>query len=87
MPTITLSARPPFNFSSVVRSHGWLQLTPFHYDEDRQTLRYTDRLESGRVLEYRIRPASSGVQVTCACAAVGPGTQGDRPEGHLDVRS
>ena len=62
MPTFTLAARPPFNFNSVVKSHGWLQLSPFDYDEARPALRYTDRLESGRVLVYQIRPASAGVR-------------------------
>jgi 3-methyladenine DNA glycosylase/8-oxoguanine DNA glycosylase len=63
MPTLTLPARPPFNFNSVVRSHGWMQLVPFQYDED-GTLRYTDRLSDGRVLDYRIRATSNGVRVT-----------------------
>lgn len=63
MPIITLEARPPFNFHSVVKSHGWLQLTPFLYDETDQTLRYTDRLQDGRVLQYSIARAPGGVQV------------------------
>jgi len=29
----TLSARPPFNFLSVLNSHGWRQLAPFSYDQ------------------------------------------------------
>jgi 3-methyladenine DNA glycosylase/8-oxoguanine DNA glycosylase len=40
-----------------------VQLTPFDYDEANQVLRYTDRLDGGRVLDYQIRPASAGVQV------------------------
>jgi 3-methyladenine DNA glycosylase/8-oxoguanine DNA glycosylase len=76
MPTLTLSARPPFNFHSVVKSHGWLQLTPFLYDEEARTLRYTDRLQSGRVLEFRIRPTAAGVSVT----APAPLTSSDRKE-------
>lgn len=72
MPTFTLAARAPFNFNSVVKSHGWLQLSPFEYDEDRQALRYTDRLESGRVLDYQIHPASAGVQVHTLGSLSGP---------------
>lgn len=72
MPTITLPARPPFNFNSVVKSHGWMQLAPFTYEEHLKTLRYTDHLGSGRVVEYRIRPASGGVQVEVPGPLSGP---------------
>ncbi len=60
---LTLSARPPFNFLSVVNSHGWIQLAPFRFDENSQNLFYTDRLANGRVVEYRITESSSGVKV------------------------
>lgn len=63
MTTLRLAARPPFDFHSVVESHGWLQLAPFRYDEQRETLFYTDRLENGRVAEYGVRAAPGGVQV------------------------
>ncbi len=63
MPSLKLSARKPFNFLSVVNSHGWLQLAPFAFDEAAQTLAYTDRLASGRVLEYRMRAADDGIEV------------------------
>ncbi len=58
-----LSARPPFRFHSVVQSHGWLQLHPFHFDEDRAILFYTDRLSSGRILQYQISEARQGIKV------------------------
>jgi 3-methyladenine DNA glycosylase/8-oxoguanine DNA glycosylase len=61
--TITLPALAPFNFNSVVNSHGWFQLAPFRYDPDHQALCYTDQLESGRVVEYQICPAPGGVRV------------------------
>ena len=60
---LSLAARPPFNFLSVVQSHGWVQLAPFRFDEDSQSLFYTDRLSDHRVLEYRISEASQGVKV------------------------
>jgi 3-methyladenine DNA glycosylase/8-oxoguanine DNA glycosylase len=63
MTTLSLAARPPFNFHSVVESHGWLQLAPFRYDEQHETLFYTDRLESGRVAEYGMCAAPGGIQV------------------------
>ena len=56
-------ARQPFNFHSVVNSHGWVQLAPFQMDEQSGTLSYTDRLRNGRVLELRMREGPKGVQV------------------------
>lgn len=63
MTSVTLAARPPFNFDSVVNSHGWMQLAPFRWDEGSQALYYTDQLSNGRVLEYRMQAADKGLQV------------------------
>jgi 3-methyladenine DNA glycosylase/8-oxoguanine DNA glycosylase len=57
----TLSSRPPFRFLSVIKSHGWVQLAPFAFDEETATLTYTDRLSNGRVLEYHISETEDGV--------------------------
>ncbi|MEW5938096.1 MAG: hypothetical protein AB1750_00425, partial [Chloroflexota bacterium] len=54
-------ARPPFNFRSVVQSHGWVQLAPCAYDGASSTFAYVDRLASGRVVEYRISESADGV--------------------------
>lgn len=51
---LNIPARPPFRFLSVVKSHGWVQLAPFAFDEQSSVLTYIDRLSNGRVLEYRI---------------------------------
>ncbi len=59
----TLTARQPFNFKSVVNSHGWFQLAPFRYDESESALYYVDRLSNRRVLQYRLAPAPKGVEV------------------------
>ena len=59
----SLSANPPFNFLSVVDSHGWRQLAPFSYDEETNTLFYILRLSNGRVIELRLRDAGDGVTV------------------------
>jgi len=59
----TLSARPPFNFLSVVNSHGWRQLAPFSYDENTNMLSYVMRLSNGRVIELELRDAKDGVIV------------------------
>ena len=58
-----LPARPPFNFLSVVRSHGWFQLAPFHFDEQTNTLHYILKLSSGRVVDLKLREAAKGASV------------------------
>jgi len=58
-----LSARPPFRFLSVVKSHGWVQLAPFAFDEETAVLSYTDQLSNGRVLEYQITEGENGVTI------------------------
>jgi 3-methyladenine DNA glycosylase/8-oxoguanine DNA glycosylase len=60
---LTLSARQPFNFHSVVMSHGWVQLAPFRFDEEEAVLSYVDRLSNGRVVEYRLCAAPQGATV------------------------
>src|ERR1044072_641698 len=59
----TLSARPPFNFLSVINSHGWRQLAPVSYDESTDTLSYILRLSNGRVIELKFRAGTDGVAV------------------------
>ncbi len=59
----TLPARKPFNFHSVVHSHGWYQLAPFQFDEETNTLCYVLQLASGRVIELKMRDAVDGVAV------------------------
>ena len=59
----SLSARPPFNFLSVVNSHGWRQLAPFSYDERTNILGYIMRLANGRVVELKFRDGADGVIV------------------------
>jgi 3-methyladenine DNA glycosylase/8-oxoguanine DNA glycosylase len=59
----TLSAQPPFNFLSVVNSHGWRQLAPFSYDETTNTLCYILRLSNARVIELKMRDVTDGVSV------------------------
>jgi 3-methyladenine DNA glycosylase/8-oxoguanine DNA glycosylase len=59
---LSLSARLPFSFLSVVNSHGWVQLAPFRFDKETETLSYIFKLESGRVVELRLRSAASGVR-------------------------
>jgi 3-methyladenine DNA glycosylase/8-oxoguanine DNA glycosylase len=58
-----LPARQPFNFNSVINSHGWIQLAPFRTDESGRILFYTDRLTNGRLVEYRVEEGRGGVHV------------------------
>lgn len=55
---IHLHPRPPFKLSSVIQSHGWVQLAPFESDEHRHDLTYLDRLPSGLVVHYHVRRPS-----------------------------
>ena len=60
---LNLSARPPFSLPTAVKSHGWVRLAPFDFDEDARRLTYIGRLDSGRVVEMRVREADGGVSV------------------------
>jgi 3-methyladenine DNA glycosylase/8-oxoguanine DNA glycosylase len=58
-----LTARKPFNFLSIVNSHGWRQLAPFSYDENSHTLSYVLRLSNGRVIELKVHGTEDGITV------------------------
>jgi 3-methyladenine DNA glycosylase/8-oxoguanine DNA glycosylase len=61
--SLHLPARKPFNFTSVLNSHGWLQLAPFSYDENTNTLSYILHLSKGRVIELKMSDGKDGVNV------------------------
>lgn len=63
MTTLNLDARKPFNFMSVINSHGWRQLAPFTYDEATNRLGYTLRLANARVLELTLHADKDGVRI------------------------
>ncbi len=58
-----LAAHPPFYLPTIVRSHGWVQLDPFDWDDDSGRLTRIERLDSGRVVEVRVQAADGGVCV------------------------
>ena len=60
---LKLPARQPFNFLSVVNSHGWVQLAPFRFNETDRVLFYTGSLSNGRVIDHRITGTPEGVTV------------------------
>ena len=61
MTILQLSARQPFNFQSVVNSHGWVQLAPFRFENN--ILSYVDQLSNKRTLEYHISATATGLQI------------------------
>ena len=63
MTTLHLSARKPFNFLSVVNSHGWRQLAPFAFDEDSKTLSYILRLSNARMIELKFAADKDSVSI------------------------
>jgi 3-methyladenine DNA glycosylase/8-oxoguanine DNA glycosylase len=76
MTTLALPARPPFQFLSVVRSHGWYQLAPNAWDEAAGVLTTVTRLNSGRVLPLAIAGEADGLSVS----APGRLSKGERAE-------
>jgi 3-methyladenine DNA glycosylase/8-oxoguanine DNA glycosylase len=63
MTGLNLPARKPFNFTSVVNSHGWRQLAPFSYDENTNVLGYTLQLANGHVVQLTMRDGKDAVIV------------------------
>lgn len=61
--SLYLPARQPFQLTTVIRSHGWIQLEPFSQSDDNQTLYYIDRLEGQQVLALAIETDREGVNV------------------------
>ncbi|MEJ2211255.1 MAG: hypothetical protein P8129_19750 [Anaerolineae bacterium] len=65
----TLSARSPFSLPAAVRSHGWIQLAPFHQEDDEgRAFTYVRELDSGRVVELRVTEAPGGVSIEVGAA-------------------
>jgi N-glycosylase/DNA lyase len=62
MPEIHIAAPPDFAFDRTVRSHGWFDLPPFHYDREAGTLAFAyidDASES--VVAVTVRGAPRGL--------------------------
>lgn len=60
--SLTISVNPPFSFSAVVQSHGWVQLAPNRYVDG--VLHTVDELPSGRVVAPALAARADGVKVT-----------------------
>jgi len=61
---ISLPAQAPFLLSTVMYSHGWIQLPPFKDEGANAGFRYIDRLASGKVVEYSIEEFIDGVTIS-----------------------
>lgn len=60
---IELHGRPPFSLRSVIHSHGWPQLLPFHWQRESGDLTRVERLSSGKVVALQFHPADGGMAV------------------------
>ena len=60
---IELAARQPFSLQQVIRSHGWPQLLPFHWQQESGDLTRVERLSSGTVVALQFHPADGGLAV------------------------
>jgi 3-methyladenine DNA glycosylase/8-oxoguanine DNA glycosylase len=58
-----LPAKPPFSFTHLLRSHGWVQLQPCTTDEDHCQMSYLTQLKSGKVVDLLIEEEQGGVMV------------------------
>jgi len=64
---LILSAYPPFSLSTVIQSHGWIQLPAFNTDGEAKELTFVYRLTPGKVVGLRIQETDSGVSVETDC--------------------
>ncbi len=60
---INLEAKLPFSLTSVIKSHGWIQLAPFNMLQAETGFTYVDQLHSGKVVKLVIQEAPNGVIV------------------------
>src|ERR1700694_3835607 len=74
---LTLTARPPFIFQSVIQSHGWYQLAPNVWDAERQVLTRVESLANGRVVPLSL--SCIGHQII----AEAPGRFGKREQSEI----
>jgi 3-methyladenine DNA glycosylase/8-oxoguanine DNA glycosylase len=58
-----LRASSPFVFYSTIHSHGWYQLAPSRWDEERRVLTRPEALSNGRVIALTLTGVEQGVRV------------------------
>ncbi|MCB0255772.1 MAG: DNA-3-methyladenine glycosylase 2 family protein [Anaerolineae bacterium] len=60
---IELAARQPFSLQQVIRSHGWPQLLPFHWERESDALLRVERLTTGTVVALNFHSMENGLAV------------------------
>lgn len=60
---LSIVAKQPFRFESVVRSHGWSVLSPFHWNADTGILERIEELASGKIVALALQHADDGIAV------------------------
>ncbi len=58
----------PFNFPATVNSHGWVELAPFSWDQDRATLTRPIELDTGTLVELSLRPWRNSISGVASSA-------------------
>ena len=58
---ISIDSKYPFNLKTVVTSHGWCQVKPFHWREEEEILEYTLQLSHGKVIKLEITGFPGGL--------------------------
>jgi len=58
---ISIESKFPFNFKTVVTSHGWCQVKPFHWREEEEILEYILQLSNGKVIKLEIAGIPEGI--------------------------
>jgi 3-methyladenine DNA glycosylase/8-oxoguanine DNA glycosylase len=61
---IHFSPKQPYSLSSVIRSHGWIQLLPFENLDDHQAFAYTFQMRDGKVLRFEAHEENGKISVT-----------------------
>lgn len=57
---LELEANKPYDFASSVRDHGWIQLAPFQWLDEQQTVQRVERLDTGKVVLLQIASSDAG---------------------------
>jgi 3-methyladenine DNA glycosylase/8-oxoguanine DNA glycosylase len=60
---IFLPARQPFSLSSVIHSHGWIQMAPYLEVKEQVGFAYTDQLPDGSLVAWQVSEAPGGVSL------------------------
>ncbi len=60
--SFTLTSPTTFDLPAVVRSHGWIQMTPFGETDD-HGLSYVIQLSTGKVLRFEVHEDEDGLRV------------------------